>query len=128
MAQAEGALLTQITQIGADRFGMQLFRNTVGGARLRGYWVTFGLAPGSPDMVGYWPLSLNGTTLALFVGVEAKTGRDILRPDQVEFHQKLKAGGAVIFTVWSAQEFLILASETEQELKSVGFSAISQKR
>jgi hypothetical protein len=120
MGKAEGRLLGEITEAAAQSFGMHLFRNTVGRAKMMGGWVTLGLAPGSPDLIGYWPIRVSDRTLALFVGVEAKTGKDCLSAEQISFHERLIKNGALVFTAYTVQEFVLQAQEAAQDLRTKG--------
>lgn len=65
-----------------------------------------GSKSGKPDIVGILP-SLWGSSLykGRFLGVEVKTGRDRLRPEQEGFHFTARKLGAVILVVKDFNDF-----------------------
>lgn len=88
------ALLLRASQLGA-----RLFRNNTGRLRVGDRWVQYGLCVGSSDLVGWLPVTVTpdmvGTTVALFVAVEAKTPTGTLRPEQRAFLQAVRAAGGL---------------------------------
>ena len=99
MKNTESALNTQIRS-DATKQGARLFRNNTGVFFTKsGRRVRTGLAVGSPDLVGWIPTKITpemiGKTLAVFYGVEAKTGKLKLTTQQRRFLQKLKNDGGV---------------------------------
>jgi len=83
----------------AARHGLWLFRNNVGACIDRtGRRITYGLMPGSADCIGWMPYTVQpgdvGRLLAVFVSVEFKSEKGVLRPDQrVWLEQVQRAGG-----------------------------------
>jgi len=73
---------------------VRLFRNDVGLAELvDGRRLRYGLLPGSGDLIGF--STIRG--VAVFTSVEAKVGRDQLRPMQETWRDNVtKAGGIAI--------------------------------
>jgi hypothetical protein len=80
-----------------------LWRNHTGCLRdERGKWVTFGLAPGSADLVGVREVTITpdmvGQTIGQFVALEIKTPSGRTRVDQRHFlnHVRLRGGLAAV--------------------------------
>lgn len=66
-----------------------------------------GSKSGKPDIVGILP-ALWGSSMyqGRFLGVEIKTGRDRLRPEQEGFHTQARKLGAVILVVKDFNDFI----------------------
>jgi hypothetical protein len=116
MADAEGAILARLLLTLGGRRDIRLFRNTVGsgwvGKPVRmvqeddgltvvlrhARRVTFGLATGSPDLVGFRKLTITpahvGQDIAQFLGIEVKAGTTRLTRDQAAFLAMLERFGA----------------------------------
>ena len=104
----EAALLRSLLLV-SSKLGATMFRNQVGQYRLArpgcmecqrfGRIIRSGLAVGSPDLVGWLPVTIApehvGKRLAVFVGIEAKTEAGRLRPEQKAFLAALQRAGAV---------------------------------
>ena len=113
----ESALLRRLL-LASSKLGARLFRNQIGRYRLArptcmecqrfGRIVSSGMAIGSPDLVGWLPVTITpehvGTTLAVFVGVEAKTAEGKTSPQQRAFVAALERAGAVSGVVRSVEE------------------------
>lgn len=91
--------LTRLLLLEASKLGVTLFRNNTG--RLpdaTGRWVQYGLAVGSPDLVGWQSVTIGpehlGRTLAVFVGVEVKQPNGQPSPAQRAFLAALQRAGA----------------------------------
>lgn len=95
----------------------RMFRNNTG--RLidprSGRPVSFGLAVGSPDLVGWRPVTITkemvGQTIAQFVGLEVKTSTGRLRPDQEAFLSVLAAAGGLASVVRSPDDAVRIMSQ-----------------
>lgn len=89
-----------------------MFRNHTGALRdpRTGQMVRFGLAPGSPDLVGWKSVVVTkdmvGQRLAVFCGLEAKIPGGRVREDQVNFLDRLREAGGVAAVVRSEYEAL----------------------
>lgn len=101
--------------------GVRLFRNTVGegwtGQQIKSppdlvilrkaARVTFGLTPGSHDLIGWRSKVVTeemiGSTVALFLGGEIKAATGTLSERQINFHAVLTAAGG-ISGVWRTPE------------------------
>lgn len=103
--------------------GIRLFRNTVGTgwqgevvARhangnvtlLRPRFVTFGLAPGSHDLIGWRTVNRTGEYTAQMVGFEIKRKGGRVDPDQTKFHKALTAAGGLSAVIRDPAEALEL--------------------
>lgn len=78
--------------------GVRLWRNNVGRLRdERGRPVTFGLCPGSADLVGYRTITVTpdmvGQRLAVFCAVEVKAATGRPTPAQLAWLEHVRAAG-----------------------------------
>lgn len=110
MAQPETILQNRIRLEVAKRMAPRvvLFRNHSGSLpdpKRGGAWVTYGLGPGSPDLVG-WRVLPSG--VAQFVGIEVKLPGEQPRPDQRTWIDNIQAAGGLAGYVTSVQEALAL--------------------
>ncbi|MDA8230750.1 MAG: VRR-NUC domain-containing protein [Magnetospirillum sp.] len=110
---SETAILRTIHLAAGGLPGVRLFRNQVGhGAAgqiigrpgpgllvVRGNPVTMGLAPGSPDLIGWRTLTVTddmvGQRIAVFVGLEVKTATGRASPEQRNFIDVLDRAGGI---------------------------------
>lgn len=92
----------------ASRLGARLFRNNVGRLKVGERWVQYGLCVGSSDLIGWMPVTVTpemvGTTVAVFVAIEAKTISGALRPEQRAFLQATRDAGAIAEVVRSVAD------------------------
>ena len=114
---SESTLLRRLL-LASSKLGARLFRNQIGRYRLArpgcmecqryGRLLSSGMAVGSPDLVGWVSVTITpahvGQTLAVFVGVEAKTERGQASPQQIAFLAALERAGAVAGVVRSVEE------------------------
>lgn len=89
-------------------YGVFAYRNSVGGGAasyttktgdIHNRFVQFGKS-GSPDIIAILPKS------GRFLGVEVKTGRDRLRPEQIGFISNARRMGAEVLVVKDFNDFL----------------------
>ncbi len=99
MANPESVLLAQILLALGSRPDCRAFRNNVGKLPdpRTGRWVTFGLAPGAPDII----CIVRG---GRFIGIEVKTPTGKLRPDQEAFRDMLQSLGATYVVARSVDD------------------------
>jgi hypothetical protein len=111
----EAAILREIHLALGRRADVRLFRNTVGvayagrviertGSRLtleHARTITHGLAPGSPDLVG-WVTLANGC--GVFLGVEVKAAQGRLMVEQSKFLAAIERAGGIAICARSADE------------------------
>lgn len=88
MANAETTLQQQIRLALGSRSDLRIFRNQVGSLPdpRTGRLVTFGLARGSADLIGWRTVTIGpehiGLRLAVFTSIEVKTPTGRVRPEQ----------------------------------------------
>jgi len=80
--------------------GVFAWRNNVLPVPLPGGGYRPGSKSGIPDIIGILPLS------GRFIGIEVKTGRDRVRPEQEGFHSTARKLGAVILVIKDFEDFL----------------------
>jgi hypothetical protein len=74
--------------------GIRLFRNQVGAVRVDDRYITYGLCPGSSDLIGWTPVKIGDRTLAVFTALEIKTRTGRTSPEQDRFIEAVvRAGG-----------------------------------
>ncbi len=88
---------------------LRLFRNNVGLAYTRdGAPVRFGLANGSPDLIGWKRVTVTpdmvGQTVAVAVGIEVKTATGRIREEQARFLAHMQEFGALAGVARSIEE------------------------
>lgn len=80
---------------------VRLFRNDVGLAELiDGRRLRYGLLPGSGDLIGW--ATIRG--VAIFLSIEAKVGRDQVRPKQVTWRENVIKSGGIAIIAHSSDE------------------------
>jgi hypothetical protein len=128
---SESAFLRTLL-IAASEFGARLFRNQVGVYRLAhptcrschcdGRTISSGLGPGSPDLVGWLPITIGpehlGRTLAVFVAVEAKTHTGRVGAHQRAFLAQMAEQGAIVGVVRSVADLDRLLTPTAGRVPS----------
>lgn len=91
-----------------------VFRNHCGALKdaRTGRLVTFGLSPGSPDLVGYKTVEITpdmvGQHVAVFCGIEIKTPTGAVRDDQLAWLQRLEQAGGIAGVVRSVADAVTL--------------------
>lgn len=104
----ESDLLTDLL-VAASKLGARLWRNTSGFCTCRGRAIRYGVAaPGGSDLIGYLPVTITeahvGQTLAVFVAVEAKTGKLRPTPEQAAFLRVIREHGAIAIVARSVED------------------------
>jgi penicillin-binding protein-related factor A (putative recombinase) len=103
----EAQIQSSIHHTLAKRPDVRLFRNHVGKVRdSDGRWHTFGLAPGSADLIGW--------VRGRFLSIEVKSAMGRVRPDQQNWMNVVNSHGGIAFVARSAEEAVQLL---EQHLK-----------
>lgn len=103
----EADLMDRIREL--SRGELRLFRNNVGLAYTRqGNPVRFGLANGSPDLIGWKRITITpdmvGQSVAVAVGVEVKTSAGRLRAEQRAFLTHMQEFGCRAGVARSVEE------------------------
>mgnify|MGYP006273510687 CR=1 FL=1 len=88
---------------------MRLYRNNTGTLYDRqGRPVTFGLAKGSADLIGWTTRTITpdmvGQTVAVFTSLEVKTPTGRVSPEQRQWLEAVQAAGGVAGVVRSVEE------------------------
>jgi hypothetical protein len=114
MANAETTLQQQIRLAVGSRSDLRLFRNQVGSLPdpRTGRLVTFGLARGSADLIGWRTVTVTpdmvGRRVAVFTSIEVKTPTGRLRPEQQAWLGVVRGAGGVAGVVRSVEDALNL--------------------
>ena len=101
MANAETILQQQIRLALGIHPEARLYRNQVGSLPdpRTGRLVTFGLAKGSADLIGWRTLTITqamvGTRLAIFTSIEVKTPTGRIRPEQQAWLEAVHHAGGI---------------------------------
>ena len=129
MAQQHSYLInTTLLKIGTIPW-LKVWRNETGeGRRLySNERIKYGKV-GSGDIIGW--LSVGG--LAIFISMDAKTGKDKLSEEQVNFGSVLMNHGGIFFSFYSADEALDKINEAreiiEKKLKALASGALAPNR
>lgn len=114
VANAETTLQQQIRLALGTRPDTRLFRNQVGSLPdpRTGRLVTFGLARGSADLIGWRTVTITpdmvGTQLAVFLSIEIKTPTGRLRADQSNWLNAVRQAGGIAGVARSISDALAL--------------------
>lgn len=117
MANAETTLQQQIRLALGTHPQTRLFRNQVGSLPdpRTGRLVTFGLARGSADLIGWRTVTITpdmvGHRLAVFTSIEVKTPTGRIRPDQAAWMGAVQAAGGIAGIARSVPDALQLVAD-----------------
>ncbi len=92
--------IQQEIRIACSQGPVRLFRNNCGVLRdRRGVPVSYGLQPGSADLIGWKRLTITpemvGSTVAVFTSIEVKTATGRLRAEQQQWLDAVQAAGGI---------------------------------
>ncbi|MCP4546648.1 MAG: VRR-NUC domain-containing protein [bacterium] len=92
-----------------SRPGLRLFRNNVGQTVYpNGSRVTYGLCPGSSDLIGFQSVKITadmvGQTIARFVAIEVKGPKTPVAPNQQDFLSIVNAAGGTAVLARSLED------------------------
>jgi hypothetical protein len=116
MANLETTLQQEIRLALGTNPDARLFRNSVGSLPdpRTGRLVTFGLARGSADLIGWRTITVTpemvGTRLAVFLSIEVKTATGRLRPEQQQWFHAVQAAGGLAGIARSVPDALRIAT------------------
>lgn len=118
MANAETTLQQQIRLAIGTRPEARIFRNQVGSLPdpRTGRLVTFGLAKGSADLIGWRTITVTpamvGTRLAIFTSIEVKTPTGRVRPEQQAWLETVQQAGGIAIIARSVPDAKLALSPT----------------
>ena len=110
MANAETTLQQQIRLALGTNPENRLFRNQCGALPdpRTGRLVTFGLARGSADLIGWRTITVTpamvGTRLAVFTSIEVKTPTGRVRPEQQAWLEAVQKAGGIAIVARSVED------------------------
>jgi len=119
VANAETTLQQQIRLAVGTRSDLRLFRNQVGSLPdpRTGRLVTFGLARGSADLIGWRTVTITpdmvGKTIGVAVQPEFKAGRGQQSASQAGWQRAVEARGGVYRLVRSDADMLALIADVQ---------------
>jgi len=120
MANAETTLQQQIRLALGTNPDARIFRNQVGSLPdpRTGRLVTFGLARGSADLIGWRSITVTpamvGTRLAIFTSIEVKTPTGRVRPEQQAWLETVQQAGGIAIVARSVPDAELAFSPTCQ--------------
>ena len=103
MGQKETELQNRVRAlVNSPGTGCRVWRNNVGKRKIDGRWISWGLAPGSADLIGLKTLQISadmiGSKIAVFTSLEIKTLTGVEQSDQIAWRQTIqKLGGIAEF-------------------------------
>ena len=105
--------IQQRIRLACSRGPVRLWRNNTGKLRdERGQLVTFGLCPGSSDLIGYRSVTITpdmvGQQLAVFAAVEVKAERGRPTPEQTAFIDHVRAAGGLAGIARSVEDAQVI--------------------
>ena len=108
--------LSRHLRILASRLEARLFRNQVGHYTIEGgRKITTGLGVGSPDLVGWKTLEITpemvGKSVAVFAGIEVKSGHRKASPKQESWIAAIRAAGGIACVARNADEVQAVLSD-----------------
>jgi hypothetical protein len=106
---SEAKIQNQILSAIGSRPDCRLFRNHVGRVQdQHARWHTFGLCPGSADLIGWRALTITqdhvGKTVAVFLSIEVKTNKGKPSAEQLRWQKVVKQHGGIAMIARSAEE------------------------
>ena len=122
MANAETTLQQQIRLAVGINPEVRIFRNQVGSLPdpRSGRLVTFGLARGSADLIGWRTITVTqamvGTRLAIFTSIEVKTPTGRVRPEQQAWLEAVQGAGGIAVIARSVPDAELALSPTCQPI------------
>jgi hypothetical protein len=122
MTNAETTLQQQIRLAIGTRPEARIFRNQVGSLPdpRTGRLVTFGLAKGSADLIGWRTITVTpamvGTRLAIFTSIEVKTPTGRVRPEQRAWLEAVQRAGGIAIIARSVPDAVLALSPTCQPI------------
>jgi hypothetical protein len=122
MAASETHLQQEIRLAVGTRPDLRLYRNNCGSLPdpRTGRLVTFGLARGSADLIGWRTITVTqamvGTRLAVFTSIEVKTPTGRVRPEQQAWLEAVQQAGGIAIIARSVPDAELALSPTSQPI------------
>lgn len=122
MAASETHLQQEIRLAVGTRPDLRLYRNNCGSLPdpRTGRLVTFGLARGSADLIGWRTITVTqamvGTRLAIFTSIEVKTPTGRVRPEQQAWLEAVQGAGGIAIIARSVPDAVLALSPTSQPI------------
>jgi hypothetical protein len=106
---SEAKIQNQILSAIGSRPDCRLFRNHVGRVQDQyARWHTFGLCPGSADLIGWRAVAITpehvGQTLAVFLSIEVKTDKGKPSTEQLRWQKVVKQHGGIAMIARSVED------------------------
>ncbi len=123
LANTETTIQQQIRLALGTRPDLRLYRNQVGSLPdpRTGRLVTFGLARGSADLIGWRTVTITpdmvGQQLAVFTSIEVKTPTGRIAPAQQHWLQAVRSAGGIAGVVRSIDDALQIVTASVQPSK-----------
>jgi hypothetical protein len=110
--------IQQHIRLALSRGPVRLYRNNTGTLRdQHGRPVTFGLAVGSADLIGWRTVTVTpemvGTQVAVFLSIEVKTPTGRLRPEQRQWLEAVQAAGGIAGVARSVEDAARLTGDAQ---------------
>ena len=122
MAASETHLQQEIRLAVGTRPDLRLYRNNCGSLPdpRTGRLVTFGLARGSADLIGWRTITVTqamvGTRLAIFTSIEVKVPTGRVRPEQQAWLEAVQGAGGIAIIARSVPDAELALSPTCQPI------------
>jgi hypothetical protein len=122
MAASETHLQQEIRLAVGTRPDLRLYRNNCGSLPdpRTGRLVTFGLARGSADLIGWRTITVTqamvGTRLAVFTSIEVKTPTGRVKPEQQAWLEAVQGAGGIAVIARSVPDAELALSPTCQPI------------
>jgi hypothetical protein len=105
----ENKIQAEVLQAIGSRKDCRLFRNHVGKIKDQfGKWHSFGLLPGSGDLIGWKSMVIGpedvGKKVAVFLSIEVKSASGSLRSEQRIWQEVVERFGGIAIVVRSVEE------------------------
>jgi hypothetical protein len=117
VANSETIIQQEIRLALGSRSDLRLFRNQVGSLPdpRTGRLVTFGLAKGSADLIGWRTITVTpemvGTQVAVFTSIEVKTPTGRIRPEQHSWLEAVRSTGGLAGVARSTTDALHIVDQ-----------------
>ena len=110
--------IQQEIRLAISKVDTRVFRNNTGTLRdANGRPVTFGLAVGSADLIGWRTVTITpdmvGQRVAVFTSIEVKSATGRLRPEQRQWLEAVQAAGGIAGVARSVEDAARLTGDAQ---------------